>query len=464
MAMTRSAAIAEGNLHFDLQGEKLRGRFVLVRRGRDGRGGSGDREQWLLLKKRDEDAGAGWDPEQFPRSVKSSRTNDEVRASPSATWSSTASWVAPTADELEALADLPNAGTWRLGEHTLKLTNLDRVLFPARAGHAALTKRDLIRHHTEMAPVMLPYLADRPVNMHRYPNGVDKPGFWHKAVPSHAPEWLRRWRNVDADPGETGGVPRARLAGGAGVGRQLRGHRAAPVDLDRAQPAPADVGPDGHRSGLRQHVRRRPRPRPAAPNGTRAPRRAGQPKVSGQAGIQIWIPVAERYTFDQTRKWVETLSRAIGATVPELVSWEWEVSKRAGRARLDYTQNAHQQDARGAVQRPAGARRAGLRAHRVGRARRPRAARRSLDDPQRRRADPPIGRPAGPLDRVATAPPCVVTRGFAGTRGGASRRGRRKPSGAPKPRVRKGLATPCAAWRRCRAAPRGSCVCWPARS
>ena len=71
-----------GDLHFDLHGEKLRGRFVLVRRGRDGRGGSGDREQWLLLKKRDEDAVAGWDPEQFPRSVKSGRTNDEVTGIP----------------------------------------------------------------------------------------------------------------------------------------------------------------------------------------------------------------------------------------------------------------------------------------------------------------------------------------------------------------------------------------------
>ena len=37
---------------------------------------------------------------------------------------------------------------------------------------------------------------------------------------------------------------------------------------------------------------------------------------------------------------METLSRAIGDTVPELVSWEWEKAKRGGRARLDYTQNA----------------------------------------------------------------------------------------------------------------------------
>jgi len=37
--------------------------------------------------------------------------------------------------------------------------------------------------------------------------------------------------------------------------------------------------------------------------------------------------------------WVERLSRAVGATVPDLVSWEWAKSDRGGRARLDYTQN-----------------------------------------------------------------------------------------------------------------------------
>ncbi|MGZ4680439.1 MAG: non-homologous end-joining DNA ligase LigD, partial [Ilumatobacteraceae bacterium] len=63
-------------------------------------------------------------------------------------------------------------------------------------------------------------------------------------------------------------------------------------------------------------------------------------KVTGKRGIQIWVPIADGYTFDLTRSWVEKLSRMIGDTVPELVSWEWEVSKRGGRTRLDYTQNA----------------------------------------------------------------------------------------------------------------------------
>src|SRR3954464_13291662 len=66
-------AIDKGEIHFDLEGEKLHGRFVLVR---DKRGSDG--KQWLLLHKRDEHAVEGWDPEKHPKSVKSGRTNDEV--------------------------------------------------------------------------------------------------------------------------------------------------------------------------------------------------------------------------------------------------------------------------------------------------------------------------------------------------------------------------------------------------
>src|SRR5205085_7873347 len=66
----------------------------------------------------------------------------------------------------------------------------------------------------------------------------------------------------------------------------------------------------------------------------------GMPKVTGQRGVQIWVPVAPGYAFHETRGWVEKVSRAIGHTVPELVSWKWEKDRRGGLARLDYTQNA----------------------------------------------------------------------------------------------------------------------------
>lgn len=66
----------------------------------------------------------------------------------------------------------------------------------------------------------------------------------------------------------------------------------------------------------------------------------GQPKLTGHRGIHIWIPIGPGYDFAATRAWAEGLSRAIGAVVPDLVSWKWRVEDRKGRARLDYTQNA----------------------------------------------------------------------------------------------------------------------------
>jgi bifunctional non-homologous end joining protein LigD len=50
--------------------------------------------------------------------------------------------------------------------------------------------------------------------------------------------------------------------------------------------------------------------------------------------------VVPGYSFDDTRAWVERLSRTVGKVVPELISWKWEVAARKGLARLDYTQNA----------------------------------------------------------------------------------------------------------------------------
>ncbi len=330
------AAIESGDLHIDLHGEKLAGRFVLVRRGKPD-----DKEQWLLLHKHDEHAVAGWDPEDHPLSVKSGRTNDEVKAAPPATWSSSASWAGATADELEALDALGKAGEWQLGEHTLKLTNLDKVLFPGRRGKGpALTKRDLIRHHATMAPAMLPYLAGRPVNLHRFPDGVTETGFWQKAIPKHAPDWLTRWHYDDHGKGETEWYlvldSAAALAWAANNGAvelhpwTSRGESPheptwAMIDIDPGTKATFEdalVLARLYRTAL-DHLDVQARP-----------------KVTGKRGIQIWVPVAAGCSFEETQDWVETLSRAVGDTVPELVSWEWTKAKRRGLTRLDYTQNA----------------------------------------------------------------------------------------------------------------------------
>ena len=347
-----AAGVAGGELHVDVFGEKLQGRLVLVRRGRSAR--SGDKEQWLLLHKHDEHAVEGWEPEDHPHSVLSGRTNDEVRGDPDKLWRSDAPASRAAVDlrpapplgpdELASLDDLGAAGTWAVHGRELRLTNLDKPLFPGRDGEPPVTKRELVAYAAAVAPVLLPYLRGRALNMHRYPDGADKPGFWHKELPTHAPDWLPRWDNPEADPGESLTYlvvdEPAALVWAANFGA-LEWHAWTSLTADQNRPTYAliDLDPGErtswedllvlarlHRTAL-DHLRVR-----------------GQPKVTGRRGIQIWVPV--RHTgrgapdFATTRAWVEKLSKSIGAVVPELVSWKWGKGDRGGLARLDYTQNA----------------------------------------------------------------------------------------------------------------------------
>ncbi|MGI9002218.1 MAG: DNA polymerase ligase N-terminal domain-containing protein [Pseudonocardia sp.] len=344
-------AIERGELHFDLHGEKLAGRFVLVRSG-NARPGN---EQWLLLHKNDDHARPGWDPAEQPRSVKSGRTNEEVAAAPEALWRSDlpaeeaavrvggapgSSWDPPTEDELAALDTLGPKGRWAVGGREVALTNLDKVLFPAGRAEPPVTKRDLVLYHAVIAPYLLPYLAGRPVNSHRYPNGVDRPGFWHKGIPSYAPKWLTRWRNKEADAGETecyaviDSVPA--LVWMANYGAvELHPWTSRLPDVLQPTWALIDIDP-GSRSSF-DDVLVLARLYQVALEHLDV---VAMPKVTGKRGVQIWVPVSPGYTFAYTRAWVETVSRAVGRTVPELVSWEWQKDRREGLARLDYTQNA----------------------------------------------------------------------------------------------------------------------------
>jgi len=62
-------------------------------------------------------------------------------------------------------------------------------------------------------------------------------------------------------------------------------------------------------------------------------------KTSGQTGLQIYVPLRRGPDYARVRGWVEEVARAIGRVEPDRISWEWAVIRRAGRIRIDYTQN-----------------------------------------------------------------------------------------------------------------------------
>ncbi|HEU5044369.1 MAG TPA: DNA polymerase ligase N-terminal domain-containing protein [Nocardioidaceae bacterium] len=342
-----AAAIAAGELHADVHGQKLTGRLVLIRRGE-----ASDKEQWLLVHKHDDAAVDGWDPGDHPRSVLSGRTNDEVKADPERMWRSdlpaAVASVAlrapavegPGEDELAALDGLGAGGTWEVFGRRLKVTNLDRVLFPSAPHRPQVTKRDLLRYGAQVAPTVLPYLAGRALNMHRFPNGAGEKGFWHKQLPAHAPSWVPRWDNPEADPGETTTYlvvdEPAALVWAANFGALEWHPWTSKVDAPhRPSYALVDIDP-GTKTSWEEVLTLARLHRTAFEHlGVVA-----QPKVTGRRGIQIWVPIGRGPSFDETRGWVERLSKTVGAVMPELVSWKWGVDERRGLARLDYTQNA----------------------------------------------------------------------------------------------------------------------------
>jgi bifunctional non-homologous end joining protein LigD len=290
----------------------------------------------------------GIDPGRNPRGVAREQARPTVEALASVPGPDEAPVAAParqtgtralraTAEELAALDALPGTGgLWEVGGRTLKLSNLDKLIWP----EDGITKRELIRYYSSIGPQLIPYLAGRALTLQRYPDGVHRSGFWQKQVPGHAPEWIDCWAWESRSTRERvdylvldSVAPLAWIANEAAIDvhpstfliEAPQTPTWALVDID---PGTTTTWDDVvllarlYRTAL-DHV------------GV-----AGFPKVTGQRGIQVWIPVAPRYSFDETRDWVAALSRTIAAAAPGLVSWEWRKSDRAGLARLDYTQNA----------------------------------------------------------------------------------------------------------------------------
>ncbi|MFC3495728.1 non-homologous end-joining DNA ligase [Glycomyces rhizosphaerae] len=76
--------------------------------------------------------------------------------------------------------------TIHVEEHDIKVSNLDRMLFPA--DH--FSKGDMLLHYGRVAPAMVPHLAGRPLTLRRYPEGISSGGFFQKDASDYFPDWI----------------------------------------------------------------------------------------------------------------------------------------------------------------------------------------------------------------------------------------------------------------------------------
>jgi bifunctional non-homologous end joining protein LigD len=234
----------------------------------------------------------------------------------------------------DGVLDLPGGGH-------LEVTNLKKVFWPAFAAskpkRGALTKGDLFRHYVRVAPYLLPALADRPLVMKRYPNGVTGKPFYQHRAPDKVPPGVR------IETVTTGSESRPHLIGGdlttllytaqlasisqdpwfsCASSQQIVDHVA--LDLDP---------PDGlpFRKVLEVAL--------AVRDQLARLKAAGFPKTSGSGGLHIYIPMPAQTTYDAGLIYCQIVATLVANTLPKLATVERSVSARGNRIYVDYLQN-----------------------------------------------------------------------------------------------------------------------------
>ncbi|HEY1101451.1 MAG TPA: non-homologous end-joining DNA ligase [Myxococcota bacterium] len=195
----------KGRLAFDLQGERLRGRFHLVRVPKRGN----ERQQgWLLMKAADDDAVAGGDVDHLPAtSVQSGRSLQQIASDDDATWHSDRAKKQSTTAK-KTTAKKTTAKKSARSSTTIEITNRDRRIF---GDDCAVTKGVLARYVEVMAPLLLPFIAGRPLSVVRCPEGIAGQCFFQKHAMKGMPEGIdviaiddEQWLMVDDAAGLVG--------------------------------------------------------------------------------------------------------------------------------------------------------------------------------------------------------------------------------------------------------------------
>jgi DNA ligase D-like protein (predicted polymerase)/DNA ligase D-like protein (predicted 3'-phosphoesterase) len=229
----------------------------------------------------------------------------------------------------------------RVEDRNLKLTNLEKVLYP----EDGFTKGQVIDYYRRVAPVLLPHLADRPVTFRRYPNGVEGNSFFEKDVSPHAPDWLRTVRidtpnstKADRDTADypmIDGLPALIWAANLAalelhvpqwtVGARGARHNPDLVVFDLDPGAPATVVECCRVAELINDV--------LVEDGL-----TGYPKTSGSKGLQVYVPVKVS-TPERTSKYAKDLAVRLAHEYPDLVVAVMARNRRPGKVFVDWDQN-----------------------------------------------------------------------------------------------------------------------------
>jgi bifunctional non-homologous end joining protein LigD len=221
----------------------------------------------------------------------------------------------------------------------LSLSNLDKLLYP----DAGFTKGEVIDYYTRIAPALLPHLADRPLTVKRYPNGVDAPFFFEKNAAKGTPEWVR---TVSLPvPGSTKDRDRIDyvvveelatlvwLANLAAIELHVPQWRLTGKDKPRTDQLVFDLDP-GKPAGVLECCRVAEMLRDLLhEQGLTA-----TAKTSGSKGVQVSVPVDVKDP-QETSTYAHELAKLLETRHPDLVVSRMSKALRPGKVLVDWSQN-----------------------------------------------------------------------------------------------------------------------------
>jgi bifunctional non-homologous end joining protein LigD len=218
----------------------------------------------------------------------------------------------------------------------VEFTNLEKILFPK----LGIAKAQVVEYYIKVAPKMLGFLANRPLVVTRFPDGIDQNGFYEKDAPQGTPSWVKTVKfyseTAERDVNYVLCNDLDTLIWLANIAA-IEIHTPFSQADSREKPDMVffDIDPEPPATykdatavtllvkeklddlGLESYV-----------------------KTSGKKGLHIIVPIASEYTFQETRKFVHKIGQQL-ANTHELVVSEFNETKKPGKVFVDYLQNSH---------------------------------------------------------------------------------------------------------------------------
>lgn len=222
-----------------------------------------------------------------------------------------------------------------IGGRRLKLTNLEKIFYPS----TGFTKGQMIDYYARIAPVLVPHLTQKPLTLKRYPNGVNEEPFFEKNATKHRPDWVKTapiWsegnhRDVNyilcndlatliwvANLGSIELHPSLSLAD------EILCPRSIVFDLDPGPPANIVqccqvafwLRTIFEHFGLESF-----------------------PKTSGSKGMQIYVPLNTKTSYDETKPFAHALARLLENEHRDLIVSDMKKAIRTNKVFVDWSQN-----------------------------------------------------------------------------------------------------------------------------